>query len=127
MPEIPSEYRGWWRIIETSRWGNDRLDILGPAVLSLTGRADRLRMHCLLAYVKCRPIKTGVAFTWKGVWEFDRMCGSGRVTLSTHEQLAGVIRIRNGDSSTFVAVRTEKPSGRIPPPPSYRDKWGKRW
>jgi hypothetical protein len=28
---------------------NDGLDILGPALLSLTGRADRLRMHCLLA------------------------------------------------------------------------------
>jgi hypothetical protein len=37
MTEIPSEYRGWWRIIDTSQWVSDRLDILGPAVLSLTG------------------------------------------------------------------------------------------
>ncbi len=123
MPEIPSEYRGWWRIIDTSQWVNDGLDILGPAVLSLTGRADRLRMHCLLAYVNCRPIKTGVAFTWKGAWEFDRMSGSGRVTLCSLDRLTGVIRIRNGDTSAFDAVRTEKPFGRIPPPPSYRDKW----
>jgi hypothetical protein len=34
---IPSEYRGWWRITETSQWVNDGLDILGPALLSITG------------------------------------------------------------------------------------------
>jgi hypothetical protein len=50
---IPSEYRGWWRIIETSQWVNDGLDILGPALISLTGYADRLRMHALLVYVNC--------------------------------------------------------------------------
>jgi hypothetical protein len=31
-----------------------------------TGYGDRLRMHCLLAYVNCRPTKTGVSFTWEG-------------------------------------------------------------
>lgn len=57
---IPNEYRGWWRITETSQWVDDRLDDLGPALLSLTGGTDRLRMHCLLAYVTCKPTKTGV-------------------------------------------------------------------
>ena len=61
---IPSEYRGWWRITETSQWVDDGLDILGPALLSLTGHGDRLRMHCLLAYVNCKPTTTGVSFTW---------------------------------------------------------------
>lgn len=125
MTEIPSDYQGWWRIVETPILKSDRLDMLGPAVLSLTGRSDRLRMHCLLAYVKCRPTKTGVSFTWKGMWEFDRMSGTGRVTLSTQDQLAGVIKIRKGDSITFVAVRTEKPDQRIPQP-DYRAKWGRR-
>jgi hypothetical protein len=32
--EIPSEYQGWWRIIETSQWINDKLDILGTAIIS---------------------------------------------------------------------------------------------
>jgi hypothetical protein len=35
--DIPSEYRGWWRITETSQWVDDGLDIIGPALLSLTG------------------------------------------------------------------------------------------
>ena len=64
---IPSEYRGWWRITETSQWVDDGLDILGPALISLTGDADRLRMHCLLAYVSCKPTKKGVSFTWSSI------------------------------------------------------------
>jgi hypothetical protein len=127
MTEISSEYRGWWRIIDTSQWANDGLDIQGPAVISLTGYADRLRMHRLLAYVNCKPTKTGVSFTWEGAWEYDPMSGSGRVTLGKDGRLKGVIRIKDGDLSTFVAVRTEEPDGPIPAPPSYRDKWRKRW
>ena len=37
-----------------------------PNKISITGHADRLRMHCLLAYVNVRPTKTGASFTWKG-------------------------------------------------------------
>ena len=70
MTSIPPEYRGWWRIVETGTWVNDGLDILGPALLSLTGSDDRLRMHCLLTYVNARPTKTGVSFSWKGAWEY---------------------------------------------------------
>ena len=36
---------------------------------------------------------------------------------------SGFARIKDGDSSTFVAVRAEEPDDPIPPPPSYRDKW----
>jgi hypothetical protein len=124
---IPSEYRGWWRIVDTSQWVNDGLDILGPAVISLTGHADRLRMHCLLAYVNCKPTKAGVSFTWKGAWEYDQVSGSGKVTLGKDGRLKGVIKIKDGDSSAFVAERSTEPDEPIPPPPSYRDKWGKRW
>ena len=120
MTDIPSEYHGWWRITETSAWINDGIDILGPAMLSLTGHDDRLRMHSLLAYVACKPTKTGISFTWEGSWEYDQMSGSGRVTLRNDGSLRGTFRIKDGDSSTFVAERTEKPDAPIPPPRSYR-------
>jgi hypothetical protein len=125
--EIPFEYQGWWRIVETSQWVNDGLDILGPALISLTGYADRLRMHTLLAYVNCKSTKSGVSFTWEGAWEFDTMSGSGRVTLGKDDRLRGVIRIKDGDSSTFIAVRSIEPDDPIPAPPNYRDKWRRRW
>ena len=126
MTDIPDEYRGWWRIVETSQWVNDGLDILGPAVLSLTGSGDRLRMHALLAGVSCRPTRTGVSFTWEGAWEYDQMSGSGSVRLRKDGRLKGLLRINDGDSSTFIAVRTNEPDEPIPHPPSYRDKW-RRW
>ena len=30
MTEIPTEYRGWWRIVDTSQWVNEELDIWVP-------------------------------------------------------------------------------------------------
>ena len=123
---IPPEYRGWWRITETSQWSNESLDSLGPALLSLTGYSDRLRMQCLLAYVTCRATKTGVSFTWEGAWEYDQMSGSGRVTLGKNGRLKGIIRIKGSDESTFVAERSAEPKEPIPFPPRYRDTW-KRW
>lgn len=123
---LPSEYQGWWRIIDTSQWVNEGLDLLGPAMLSLTGGDDRLRMHALLAYVECRPTKFGVSFTWQGAWEFDPVSGSGRVVLGKDGRLRGSIRIKDSDSSTFIAERADEPDEPIPTPPSYRDKW-RRW
>jgi hypothetical protein len=125
--EIPHEYYGWWRIIETSRWTNDDIDILGTALISLTGYGDRLRMFVLLAYVNCKATKSGVSFTWEGAWEYDRVSGTGSVRLRKDGLLAGKIRIKDGDQSTFIAERAEEPDDPIPDPPSYRDKWRRRW
>jgi len=127
MMTIPREYRGWWRIIDTGTWGDDDLDILGPALLSLTGSGDRLRMHCLLAHVKAMPTKTGVSFIWQGAWEFDQMSGSGTARLGKDGLLRGKIKIDNGDDSTFTAEPAEEPDYPIEDPPSYRDKWRRQW
>ena len=79
MTDIPDAYYGWWRITSTSTWGNDYLDDLGPALLSLTGDDDRLRMHYLLANVNAMATKSGVSFMWMGAWEYDQMSGTGSV------------------------------------------------
>ena len=117
------------RITETSQWVDDHLDDLGPALLSITGDADRLRMHCLLAYVNVKPTKAGASLTWSGAWEFDQMSGTGSVKLGKDGKLYGKIRIKNGDKSDFIAERSSEPEIPIEEPPSYRDKWGprRRW
>ena len=125
--QIPREYCGWWRIIETSRWGSDDIDMVGTALISLTGHADRLRMFVLLAYVNCKPTKTGVSFTWEGAWEYDPVSGTGSVRRRKDGRLAGKIKVKDGDESTFVAERTAEPEDPIPDPPSYRHKWRRRW
>ena len=124
--DIPEQLRGWWRIVETSQWVDDGLDDLGPALISFTGYGDRLRMHCLLAYVNVRPTKTGVSFSWEGAWEYDQTSGTGSARIGKDRRLRGKIQFKDGDDSTFVAVRAEEPDEPIPPLPSYRDKW-RRW
>lgn len=125
--ELHADLHGWWRIMETSQWLNDGLDDLGPALISITGRGDRLRMHCLLAYVNVSPTKAGASFTWEGAWEFDPMSGTGSVKLGKDGKLRGRIKIKNGDESTFTAERASAPAEPIPDPPSHRDKWRRRW
>ena len=120
---IPAEYRGWWRITETGTWAARGLDSLGPALMSLTGKGDRLRMHALVAHITPRVTKTGVSFSWEGSWEYDSLTGTGRVQLTKDGLLTGVLRIKAGDQSTFVAERTEPPRNGVEAPPSYRDKW----
>lgn len=127
MTDIPEEIRGWWRITETSQWVDDGLDILGPALISFTGYGDRLRMQCLIAHVNVRPTKTGVSFSWDGAWEYDQLSGTGNARVGKDGRLKGKIRIKDGDDSTFTAERTEEPDDPIPEPPSYRDKWRRRW
>lgn len=125
--DIPDEYYGWWRIIETSQWASDHIDLIGTALISLTGYDDRLRMFALLAHINCRVTKAGVSFTWKGAWEYDQVSGSGSVRLRKDGCLAGRIKIKDGDESTFIAERAEEPDESIPEPPSYGDKWHRRW
>jgi len=126
MTTIPPEYRGWWRIVDTETWVNDGLDILGPALLSLTGSGDRLRMHCLLAHVNARATKAAVSFRWEGSWEYDPVSGTGSVKLGKDGRLRGRIQISGGDDSTFTAEPADEPDEPIADPPSYRDKW-RRW
>ena len=125
--EIPHEYYGWWRIIETSQWNDNYIDTIGPALLSLTGYDDRLRMFALLAKVNGKATKTGISFTWRGAWEYDPVSGTGSVRIRKDGRLAGRIKIKNGDESTFIAERTAEPDEPIPDPPKYRDKWRRRW
>jgi len=124
---IPPEYYGWWRILETSQWGINDIDIIGTALISFTGCDDRLRMFVLLAHVNCSQAKTGLSFTWKGAWEYDPVSGVGSVRLRKDGRLAGRIKIKDGDESTFVAERVDAPDEPIPDPPSCREKWRRRW
>ena len=92
--EIPSEYHGWWRIIETSQWDDSGLDVIGAALLSITGRVDRLRMHVLLAYVNWKVNTASLSFTWNGSWEFDEMSGTGSFDCSRTTRSTGSSRSR---------------------------------
>lgn len=125
--DLNPDLLGWWRITENEGFDDKSLDLLGPAVISITGKGDRLRMFALLAEVTWEPTKTGASFTWSGSWEYDPMSGTGSVKLAKDGKLAGRFKIKNGDGCTFIAERTAPPKRPIPEPPSYRDKWRRKW
>ena len=83
-------------------------------------------MIAILAHVNCKPTKTGVSFTWEGSDEYDPISGTGTAKLGKDGRIKGTIKIKNGDSTTFVAERTSEPTEPIAEPPSYRDKWRRR-
>ena len=123
--EIPEEYYGWWQIMEMPQWVD--IDLIGTPLISFTGDDDRLRVCALLAHVTCLPTDTGLSFTWHGAWEYDQLSGLGSVELNDDGTLSGIFKINNGDQSSFLAKRTKAPSEPIPDPPSYQDKWQRRW
>jgi len=81
----------------------------------------------LLARVQCMATKAGLSFMWQGAWEFDQKSGTGSVKLRKDGRLRGGFKIADGDDSTFIAERAEEPEEPIADPPSYRDKWRRRW
>ena len=90
--DLHADLHGWWRTTEMLRWVADGLDDLGPTMLSITGYADRFRLHCLLTYVDVRPTKSGASFTWAGAWEYDAMSGTGSVWLGKDGRLRAGLR-----------------------------------
>ena len=68
---LHSDLYGWWRILRDAWLAKGSLTHSGPAMLSLTGSGDRLRMHCLVAYVNVKPTLGGASFRWGGAWEYD--------------------------------------------------------
>lgn len=124
MSSIPHSLSGWWRITETEVWGEDVLGLLGPAMISFEGRGGRLRVLAILAYLECKPTKTGVSFTWEGSQELDPISGTGTARVCKDGLLPGTFRMKNGDTSRFVAERAEAPVEPIGEPRVYeRRRW----
>ena len=123
---VPDDYRGWWRIVSTSQWGDDHLDLIGPAMFSIGMRGThggQWWMIALLGDVMWSVTKTSLRFKLTGSWEYDPTIATGAVKLGKDGRLTGTFKIERGDSSTFIAERVDPPSRPIPAPASPRDKW----
>ena len=57
----------------------------------------------------------------------NQMSGTRSVKLGKDSKLHGKITIKDGDDSTFIAEKTTEHTEPIADPPSYRDKWRRRW
>ncbi len=116
VPDPTDPLLGRSRIVETSTWNSDALDLLGPACLEFepdgTGAIRFIAVRGGIDYrVSSQHAKSSVEFTWEGVSEGDSICGRA-VAVLDGDGLSGTLFIHLGDESSFVAHRWTTPHDR---------------
>ena len=90
-----SKFSGRWRIVETSVWASDVLDLDGVACLAFEADGfGRLKMIALSADVDYRENGDRIEFSWAGFDEGDPVSGRGFARIVTGDSWA---------SSSFIA------------------------
>jgi hypothetical protein len=110
-------FTGQWRIAEMERWGQDAIDLDGPAFITFGGDGTgefgfivvRGWMDCRFGERNGSPL---VEFSWQGADEGDEVCGRGWATLEGDDTMTGRIFFHQGDDSGFSALRDQRPSRR---------------
>ena len=102
-----SKFRGRWRIVETSAWASDVLDLDGAAHIAFeAGSFGKLQMIALHADIDHREDGDRIEFSWAGFDEGDPVSGRGFARL-VDGRLLGKLFIHRGDESAFVADRMD--------------------
>lgn len=108
-PAFAAAFKGRWRIVEMDMFGDDDLDLDGPAHITFAA-ADGDMAFCAVngaldVRYGARDGSACAEFTWQGFDDTEPTCGRGWAALGTAGRLAGHIFIHNGDDSGFVAER----------------------
>ncbi|MCH7916186.1 MAG: hypothetical protein IH856_24640 [Deltaproteobacteria bacterium] len=108
--EKDKRFEGAWRIEEMEVWGDDSLNLLGPA--NITFDDDRLgsfQFVAVVGFIDCqfseRDGKPLVEFSWQGHDDSDDACGRGWAIIEGDGKLRGRIFIHCADDSAFTAKR----------------------
>lgn len=106
---MAAAFKGRWRIAEMDMFGDDDLDLGGPAHITFAA-ADGEMAFCALGATHdirygARDGSACAEFTWQGFDDGTPVQGRGWATLGSAGRLVGHIFIHDGDDSGFVAVR----------------------
>jgi hypothetical protein len=109
-PENNHSLIGMWHIYEMEQWDEDYFNMEVQAYIAITpeNMGDfqfGLVSGSLDGYLENINGEERFAFTWKGNDEMDAARGSGWLQLSSKDQADGLIKMHNGDRSTFKARR----------------------
>lgn len=102
-------FRGCWRIVWMSGWGQDYVDMEVPGHFTFaSGRSGSFQFGLVQAQMDCR-IRAGsnpphIEFTWHGSDEGDELTGRGHARLAGDE-IHGHLYIHLGDDSAFRAIQ----------------------
>ena len=98
--------RGKWRIVETSQWDADYLDLVEPAfILFGAPGTSEFRFGGIEASLDCAWSQTDVGFEFEGSDEGMDVSGEGWAEMDGADGIVGEISFRDGDETTFKARR----------------------
>lgn len=103
-------FTGYWRIVEMEVWGEDVLDLLGPAHLAIEDeRLGELQFVAVQGAIDAqlctRDGRPAIEFSWEGDDDGHPTLGRGWAVLDEGGKLQGRIFIHRGDHSDFTATR----------------------
>jgi hypothetical protein len=99
---------GRWRIVETSGWDRDAIDLVEPGYIEFAqDGTGQFGLIAVRGWLDGRPLerdgRVGVEFTWAGVDEGDPVSGRGWAVRVDGETIEGHLFFHLGDDSTFRA------------------------
>lgn len=103
-------FEGVWRIEEMEGWGEDSLNLLGPANITFDNDGlGSFQFVAVVGFMDCRFSRRDgrplVEFSWQGHDDSDDACGRGWAIIKDDGKLGGRIFIHCADDSAFVAKR----------------------
>ena len=107
---LAAAFHGTWRIVETTLWDIDALDLIEAAHLrfdaSGLGELQLIAIGAGIDYrVSERDGMPFVEFSWAGYDDADPASGRGWARLEPDGALKGRLLIHQGDESAFTAYR----------------------
>lgn len=104
---------GKWRITRMDLWGQEAIDLVGPAFIELgRGQSGSFRFIAVDVWMDCRHKERNgrpyVEFTWDGNDDCDPATGRGWAKLEKNGSLSGHIYFHHGDDSGFRAIPFEQ-------------------
>jgi Transposase DDE domain len=96
---------GRWRIVEADLWDRARLDLCGPARLTITAQGGEIAFGALEAGLEGEYARDPIGFYWAGCEEGDEVDGEGTAELLDDGTLEIEFEYRNGDEPVLKAKR----------------------
>ena len=96
---------GRWRIVEADIWDRDRLDLCGPATLTITAQGGEIAFGALEAGLEVEYARDSIGFRWAGCEEGDQVEGEGTAELLDDGTIKIEFAYHNGDEAVLKAKR----------------------
>ena len=96
---------GRWRIVEADLWDRERLDLCGPATLTITAQGGDIAFGALEAALEVEYAGDSIGFRWNGCEEGDQVEGEGTAELLEDGSIEIEFAYHNGDEAVLKAKR----------------------